>query len=378
MSESPAFTVAVTWSNTACKVAVEGDIDVDTAPGLAAVVQAMAASTPGGIVLDLGGVDFLGAAALGIIASTAAQLAPAGGRLTLRSPSRMAKRLLDICALTAEVDIDDAPEPSAASAAGAGHLGDEQPRSGPDAPVAATLARALGPQLRRVTAIPANDDVVDGALRLVVALTQAAVRSADGVSVSLNRHGRLATVAASDRTIAAMDADQYATGEGPCVDASVNGRWFHAEALGHDTRWPSFTPMALGLGINAILSTPLLAGGRPAGAINMYSRTEQAFAVHEQELAATFATHASRILTEAGVGFTDDEVSERLAESLRVRMVIAQAQGVLMNREGCSAEEAYTVIRRLSVAQSRPLAEVAADVIASPRHGARLEGVSAT
>ncbi len=110
----------------------------------------------------------------------------------------------------------------------------------------------------------------------------------------------------------------------------------------------------------------------------MYSRTEQAFAVHEQELAATFATHASRILTEAGVGFTDDEVSERLAESLRVRMVIAQAQGVLMNREGCSAEEAYTVFLRLSVAQSRPLAEVAADVIASPRHGARLESVSAT
>lgn len=73
-------------------VAVEGDIDIATAPGLAAVVQAMVASEPHRIVLDLGGVGFLGAAALRIIATTAAQLAPAGGRLTLRSPSRLAKR----------------------------------------------------------------------------------------------------------------------------------------------------------------------------------------------------------------------------------------------------------------------------------------------
>jgi len=89
---------------------------------------------------------------------------------------------------------------------------------------------------------PADPDVVDGVLRLVVALARASVGGADGVSVSLRRHGRLATVAASDQTISDMDASQYATGEGPCVDASVNGRWFHAESLDSETRWPAFTP----------------------------------------------------------------------------------------------------------------------------------------
>jgi GAF domain-containing protein len=145
--------------------------------------------------------------------------------------------------------------------------------------------------------VPADDDLVDAALRLVVALARATVSGADGVSVSLRRHGRLATVAASDQTISDMDRDQYATGEGPCVDASNNGRWFHVESLAHETRWPSFTPRARKLGINTILSTPLLAHSQPVGALNIYSRTRAAFSVKEQELASVFATEASVILT---------------------------------------------------------------------------------
>ena len=143
--------------------------------------------------------------------------------------------------------------------------------------------------------------MVDGALHLVVHLTLVTVSGADGVSASLRRHGRLATVAASDETISDMDANQYFTGEGPCVDASVNGHWFHVESLDQETRWPEFVPRAKKLGINAILSTPLLAQSRPVGALNIYSRTPGAFDTKDQELASMFATEASAILGAAGV-----------------------------------------------------------------------------
>jgi GAF domain-containing protein len=106
-------------------------------------------------------------------------------------------------------------------------------------------------------------------------------------------------VAASDATVSAMDSDQYATGEGPCVDASVSGHWFHAESLDRERRWPAFTPKARQLGINAILSTPLLAGDQPVGALNIYSRTEGAFTTEDQELAAVFATETSAFLSGA-------------------------------------------------------------------------------
>ena len=52
-------------------------------------------------------------------------------------------------------------------------------------------------------------------------------------------------------------------------------------------------------GINAILSTPLVAHSQPVGALNIYSRTRGAFSLKEQELASVLATEASVILTVA-------------------------------------------------------------------------------
>jgi GAF domain-containing protein len=216
-------------------------------------------------------------------------------------------------------------------------------------------------------AIPSDEDVVDGALRLVVALALATVGGADGVSVSLRRHGRLATVAATDQVISDMDANQYATGEGPCVAASVEGRWFHVESLDTETRWPEFTPRAQELGINAILSSPLLARDRPVGALNIYSRSVAAFAPKDQKLASVFATEASIILTDAGAGVTDDQLAGRLQAALQARSIIAQAQGVIMEREGVGEQAAYAVLRRLSQRTNTPLLERSEDIVASAR-----------
>ena len=54
---------------------------------------------------------------------------------------------------------------------------------------------------------------------------------ADGVSVTLERNGRLATVASSNDTVMRMDDHQYETGEGPCLSAAAEGHWFHIESL---------------------------------------------------------------------------------------------------------------------------------------------------
>jgi len=51
--------------------------------------------------------------------------------------------------------------------------------------------RSSSAAFRRVTAMPADPDVVDGALRLVVDLARSCVDGADGVSVSLVHNGVL-------------------------------------------------------------------------------------------------------------------------------------------------------------------------------------------
>lgn len=95
--------------------------------------------------------------------------------------------------------------------------------------------------------------------------------------------------------------EQKAGVRSPRVDASVQGRWFHAQDLDIETRWPAFTPRARTLGIHAILSSSLIARDQPVGALNIYSRTAVAFAPKDQEPAAVFASEASTISTVLGV-----------------------------------------------------------------------------
>ena len=216
-----------------------------------------------------------------------------------------------------------------------------------------------------MTAIPTDHDVVDGALRLVVELARTSVNGADGVSVSLLRHGELMTVAASDETIMEMDTEQYATGEGPCVDASLRGRWFHAESLDIETRWPSFTPRAQALGIKAILSSPLKAFEFPVGALNIYSRTASTFDVNAQETAAIYAYKASVILSDARAGVTDSQMAVRFQEALRSREIIAIAKGIVMERERVNEDDAFTRLRVLSLDGEVPLLKRAEAVMHS-------------
>ena len=51
-----------------------------------------------------------------------------------------------------------------------------------------------------------------------------------------------------------------------------------------------------------------------------------------------FATEASIILTDAGMDVTDDQDSSQLGEALRSRQIIAQAEGMIMEREAISED----------------------------------------
>ena len=210
----------------------------------------------------------------------------------------------------------------------------------------------LDSDLVRAASVPASNEVIDAALRLVVELAAATVDGANGASVSLERHGKLRTVAASNDTVLEMDLHQYEFGEGPCVAAAAEGHEFHIEVLSEETRWPTFVPEAVKQGIKSILSTPLIPSDKPMGALNIYSDAERAFGASQMELAQLFATQASGILADAGAEISDDEVGARIGDALRSREVIARAQGVLMARTGVSENEAASALHAVNVVAS--------------------------
>jgi hypothetical protein len=327
---------------------------------VAAILESAIDNRPESVVLDLSGLDYMGAAGMAAISDAERRLADLGVSVTVRSPSVLINRL-PVSTETPEGSRFERrllPLP--------GHLGRE------DTSLTPAVSERLGSSMsstdpRRITALPADPDLVDGALRLVVELTRSCVSGADGVSVSLFRHGRLSTVAASDQTIMAMDADQYATGEGPCVDASLKGHWFHSESLDTETRWPSFTPRAQALGIKAILSSPLKALGQPVGALNIYSRSAETFEIKDQETAAAFAQKASVILSDAGAGFSETQMAVRYKEALYSRNIITLATGVIMEREGIDEDNAFTALLRVSLHHGRSLRRQAEAIVLSTR-----------
>jgi len=332
------FGISVGFDVDQAILVVHGDVDVLTAPTLGAMLGVLVDDGHPNVVLDLAGLGFMDAAGLGVIANTAARLAQSSGVLTMRAAPRQTRRILEITGLEDLVRLEDAFNANGTT------LGAEQRANDNSFAVVAKPAE-LAADLARVGSKPTND-IIDAALRLVTVLAGATVGGADGVSVTLERHGRLSTVASTNETIQLMDDHQYETGEGPCLAAAAEGHWFHSESLADEERWPTFVPRAIEEGIASILSTPLMNATRPMGALNIYSNTERAFGPHEQELAALFASQASGILIDAGADAIDEELGARILDGLRSREIIARAEGVLMARQHVTAERAAAALHR--------------------------------
>jgi anti-anti-sigma factor len=316
-------------------VSVSGELDEDAVVLFAAVLDAMVDAGRQALVVDFGRVTLADEASVRVLVRVSRRLGEKAGLLTLRSAPEHIQRAFDAVS------------------------------SGDEPGVVDLAVRASQLRQRSSTA------TVDAALRLVTALAETTVENADGVSVTLERHGRVMTVAASDDAVKEMDRHQYDTGEGPCLAAKSEGRWFYIESLAEETRWPHFVPLALEQGIRSILSSPLMTKQRPQGALNIYSSTERAFGTREQELAALFAEQASEILTTADPDETDEQVNQRVARALAARQVIHQAQGVIMERDRLTAEAAVGALHRAARAARVNVADYATEIVNADRRDGR-------
>jgi anti-anti-sigma regulatory factor len=339
INDSPSFEATTSFEGHRAVVTLHGRVEsldaFDLWAALAGAIDLLGREV---VVLDLAGLEFIGAAGLVALANAEKSFAEARVELTIRTPPRLLQRFLGAMEMTDAVRLDQA----------LARLGREQIDESPN-PTLLPISEMSAAELRRATAIPADSGVVDGALRLVVELAQTSVSGADGVSVSLLRNGTIRTVAATDDTATEMDTDQYATGEGPCVDALLRGHWFHSASLETETRWPSFTSQARALGIKSILSSPLTALDDPVGALNIYSRNASVFDVEAQQTAEAFAYKASMILGDARAGVIDAQLAVRFQAALRNRDIIATAKGIVMERESLNEDDAFENLLRQSI-----------------------------
>ena len=218
--------------------------------------------------------------------------------------------------------------------------------------------------LRDLATIVLGDSSFEAVLQRATEVTKRAIPGAAEVSVTMRQAGHEVTVAASGPLAVAADERQYETRTGPCLDACETGEVFVVSDLSTDARWPEYAARVGPSGIRSSLSVPLLVDGISVGALNSYSLEPGAFDSDQvQRLVQDLAAYAGIVLNNAGLYFNAASRAEQMAEAMRSRAVIEQAKGILMATRGCSADEAFDLLVRLSQQSHRKLRDVAVALV---------------
>jgi GAF domain-containing protein len=149
-----------------------------------------------------------------------------------------------------------------------------------------------------------------------------------------------------------VDALQSETKQGPCLDAVYEHQTVTVPDLASEQRWPKFSRKAAELGAASMLSFQLYVEGDNLGALNLYGRTPHAFTEDSEQVGLLIASHAA-------IAFADATKLGHMRDALRSRDVIGQAKGILMERYGLTAQNAFIMLTQASSHTNIKLLDVA-------------------
>lgn len=196
---------------------------------------------------------------------------------------------------------------------------------------------------------------------------EAAIRlfHADGAAVVLYQDQRLARALASDAGSLAFAIAQATIGEGPSLAAICHQQVVPVEDLLADgPRWLRLVPEASAHGVRAVLAAPVVIHGHPIGAYSLTAAAPRSWSDNELHTVVAAARVLGILLQARADAHATSTLAEQLQRALRSRIVIEQAKGALIERQGISADAAFELLRATARASRRRVVDVAADVLA--------------
>ena len=162
-----------------------------------------------------------------------------------------------------------------------------------------------------------------------------------------------------------IDAAQYESGNGPCLDAWRTKRVIRVDDMSsaHE-RYPEFSTVALAHRVRSTLSLPLVAGEQGIGALNLYAGQPGSFSSEDEQIGMELASTAAVVLANASAYWTAYELSQNLSEAMKSRAVIEQAKGMLMARsETLTPDDAFDLLRKASQRENVKLRDIAQRIV---------------
>lgn len=234
-----------------------------------------------------------------------------------------------------------------------------------DAPTAQEELGEVTAALDALTAALDDDSSLDAALQFVCRQVINVVPGADMASVMRVRDGDAQTVACTDAVVFGLDADQYAFGEGPCLDAAATGQILKTDAESARHQWPEFTRRAEAAGVASFLSAPLFIDEQCAGALNLYGRHDHGYRDLDAALLELYLASVEAVLRATARYIRARKEADNLRVALASRAVIDQAKGIIMSTRGIDADQAFAVLVQQSQRENIKVRELAERFVAA-------------
>ena len=173
-------------------------------------------------------------------------------------------------------------------------------------------------------------------------------------------------VCSSDDVARVIEELQYTLGEGPSVDAYCFEQPVVEPDLAHAqmSRWPVFTALALEAGARAVFGFPLLIGAVGLGALNLYRDTAGPLSDDQYADALVMTEVAARAVLAMQANAPPGEIAIEFEAGASLQVVVHQASGMIAAQLDVTIAEALIRLRARAFAESRPVTEVAEDVVA--------------
>ena len=192
------------------------------------------------------------------------------------------------------------------------------------------------------------------------------IPGAQYAGITITRNGKhIDTPAATHIYPMLLDKVQQRYQEGPCLTAAWEEKTVHVANLETDERFPLYRQDALAeTPIKSIMAFQLFIAGETMGALNVYSEQPNVFDSESRNIGLVFAAHSS-------VAWNSARRDEQFKKALASRDTIGQAKGMIMERYGVDAVQAFELLRKLSQDSNVPLIKVATELVANGQTAAQ-------
>ena len=185
-----------------------------------------------------------------------------------------------------------------------------------------------------------------------------------GITV-IEADGAVAALGATHHFSSVLDSVQGETGEGPGLSAAREQRVIRVDDLQTDSRWPAFRQIALArITVRSMLCVNLLGDDAPMAALSLLAEAPNAFTDESVEMATMLAAHTT-------MAWNLRRRQEQFSVALDSRDIIGQAKGMLMERYGIDADEAFALLKKMSQESNVKLSRIAENVVALTHPGAK-------